>query len=267
MPSSVDHIVIISDDLDTAIDNARKAGFTVVPGGTHGDGNTHNALISFPDGTYIELIAPTPQGQAAEHRWFNRLRQGGGLVDFCLLGKDLASEIAAVRARGIDYPEPFAMERETPDGTRLAWKLSTPPGAVGENGWPFMIEDTTPRSLRVPGEPDQVTHPNGAIGVAGMTVLVRNLEMSAKEYAAILGVGAQVVRSPLDESVLGVILVLGKQWILLTEPGSHDAIEHMERHGQGPYRVTLRTHSGPISPGTGTLLDPALFSGAKIALA
>jgi hypothetical protein len=267
MPSSIDHIVIISDDLDTAIDNARTAGFTVVPGGTNGDGNTHNALIGFADGTYVELIAPTPQGKTAEHRWFNRLRHGGGLVDLCLLGKDLASEIAAVRARGIDYPEPFAMERETPDGTRLAWKLSTPPGAVGENGWPFMIEDTTPRELRVPGEPDQVTHPNGAIGVAGMTVLVRDLEMSAKEYAAILGVGAQVVRSPLDESVLGVILVLGKQWILLTEPGSHEAIEHMERHGQGPYRVTLRTHSGPISPGTGTLLDPALFSGAKIALA
>lgn len=267
MPSSIDHIVIISDDLDIAIENARTAGFTVVPGGTHGDGNTHNALIGFEDGTYIELIAPTPQGTSAEHRWFNRLRDGGGLVDYCLLGDDLASEIANVRSRGIDYPEPFDMERQTPDGTRLAWKLSTPPGAVGENGWPFMIEDTTPRSLRVPHTPDQVTHSNGAIGVAGITVLVRDVGHAATAYEAILGTSAQTLRSPLDEQVLGSILPLGQQWILLTEPGSHDAMEHLERHGQGPYRVTLRSHSGPISPGIGTPLDAGLFSGAKIALA
>jgi hypothetical protein len=267
MPSSIDHIVIISDDLETAIANARSAGFTVVPGGTHGDGNTHNALIGFADGAYIELIAPTEQGKTAEHRWFERLRKGGGLVDYCLLGKDLTSEIASVRERGIEYPEPFDMERAKPDGTRIAWKLSTPPGKVGEHGWPFMIEDTTPRDLRVPQEPDQIAHENGATGVAGMTVLVRDLEVSAKEYAAILGVGAQIVRSPFDESVLGVFLVLGTQWIMLTEPGSHEATEHLERYGQGPYRLTLRTHDGPISPGIGTLLDSSLFSGAKIALA
>ena len=267
MPSQIDHIVIISDDLDTAIENARKAGFTVVPGGTHGDGNTHNALIGFADGSYIELIAPTEQGRTAEHRWFQRLRNGGGMVDFCLLGDDLSKEIAGVRARGIEYPEPFAMERAKPDGTRIGWKLSTPPGQVGEKGWPFMIEDTTPRNLRVPQEPEQITHANGATGVAGMTLLVRDLEISAKEYAAILGVGAQVVRSPLDSSVLGVMLVLGKQWILLTQPGSHEATEHLERHGQGPYRLTLRTHDGPISPGSGTPLDASLFSGARIALA
>ena len=53
----------------------------------------------------------------------------------------------------------------------------------------------------------------------------------------------------------------------LTAPGAHDAHVHLERFGQGPYRLTLRTHSGPISPGTGAPLDPTLFSGAKIALA
>lgn len=267
MPSSIDHIVIISDNLDIATSNARRAGFTVVPGGTHGDGNTHNVLIGFADGSYIELIAPTQQGRTAEHRWFTRLRNGGGLVDFCLLGDDLKSEIAAIRERGIDYLEPFDMARAKPDGTRIAWKLSTPPGAVGDRGWPFMIEDTTPRDLRVPQDPEQIAHQNNAIGVAGITVLVRDLAQSAREYEAILGSIAQPLRSPLDDQVLGSILALGSQWILLTEPGSHEATVHLERHGQGPYRLTLRTHEGPISPGTGTLLHPSLFSGAKIALA
>ena len=267
MPSSIDHIVIISDDLDTAILNARKAGFTVVPGGTHGDGNTHNALIGFEDGAYIELIAPTAQGKDAEHRWFGRLRQGGGMVDFCLLGKNLAEETAAIRERGIDYPEPFDMARAKPDGTRIAWKLSTPPGAVGEKGWPFIIEDTTPRDLRVPRERAEVLHPNGATGVAGITVLVEDLASATREYEAILGTAAQQLRSPLDDVVLGAVLPLGTHWILLTVPGAHDTRDHLERFGQGPYRLTLRTHSGPISPGTGAPLDSTLFSGAKIALA
>jgi hypothetical protein len=267
MPSSIDHLVIISEDLDIAIENATAAGFTVVPGGTHGDGNTHNALIGFADGTYIELIAPTEQGRNAEHRWFGRLRQGGGLVDFCLLGTNLADEIAGVQARGIDYPEPFDMARARPDGVRLEWRLSTPPGTVGERGWPFMIEDITPRELRVPGEPDQVRHENGATGVAGITVLVADVAQSSREYEAILGTTAQELRSPLDDQVFGSMLTLGGQWILLTEPGAHDSKEHLERFGQGPYRITLRSHDGPISPGTGTPVDPVRFSGARIVIA
>lgn len=267
MPSQIDHIVIISDDLDSAIRNARKAGFTVVPGGTHGDGNTYNALIGFEDGAYIELIAPTEQGKGADHRWFRRLQGGGGLVDFCLLGDNLAAETAAIRERGIDYPEPFAMARAKPDGTRIAWKLSTPPGAVGEKGWPFIIEDTPPRDLRVPHEREQVLHPNGATGVAGITVLVDDLDRATRDYEAILGTPAQQLRSPLDDSVLGAFMALGTHWLLLTVPGSHEAHDYLDRFGQGPYRLTLRTHSGPISPGTGAPLDSTLFSGAKIALA
>jgi len=266
MPSSIDHIVIISDDLDTAIANAEAAGFTVVPGGTHGDGNTHNALIGFADGSYIELIAPTAQGKTAEHRWFARLRKGGGLVDYCLLGTNLAEEIAGVRQRGIDYPEPFAMERTTPDGTTLKWTLTTPPGDVGEKGWPFMIEDITPRNLRVPQEKEQVTHVNGATGVAGLTVLVSDVAQTSREYEAILGASSQELRSPMDDQVFGSMLPLGQQWILLTEPGSHDSKDHLERFGQGPYRITLRSHDGPISPGTGSPIDAALFSGARIVI-
>jgi len=267
LPSSLDHIVIISNDLDSAIANARTAGFTVVPGGRHGNGNTHNALIGFADGAYIELIAPTDQGRTAEHRWFPRLRNGGGLVDFCLLGTDLAGEIATMRARGVEYSQPFSMARETPDGTRIAWSLSTPPGAVGEKGWPFMIEDTTPRALRVPHAPEQIRHRNGATGVAGITVLVRDVAESAQEYAAILGTRAPTLRSPLDDQSQGSILALGTMWILPAESDSQDAIERLERHGQGPCRITLRRHDGPVGPGAGSLLDPALFSGAKIALA
>ncbi len=267
MPSALDHIVIVSNDLDTAIANARKAGFTVVPGGTHGSGHTHNALIAFADGAYIELFAPTEQGRTAEHRWFDRLRRGGGLVDFCLLSSDLAGEVAVIRERGIEYSAPFTMQRVKPDGTRIAWSLSTAPGAVGESGWPFMIEDTTPRAHRVPHEPAQTRHVNGALGVAGITVLARDVEKLSREYQAILGANARAWKSGVDHRISGSILHLGKTWILLKESSSPEERQQLALHGQGPLQITLRCHDGPISPGSGSLIDPELMCGARVALA
>lgn len=267
MPTALDHIVIISDDLDTAVANARRAGFTVVPGGTHGNGNTHNALIALADGAYIELIAPTVQGRTGEHRWFDRLRRGGGLVDFCLLCADLGADVAAMRKRGVAYSAPFAMERLRPDGTRIAWKLSTAPGAVGESGWPFLIEDTTPRALRVPHEPAQTRHANGALGVADVTVLARDVAKATREYEAVLGATAQAWKPGAQRQVAGSILDLGTTRILLAEPRSPEELQHVERHGQGPFQITLRCHDGPIGPGEGALIDPALMTGARLALA
>ncbi len=53
---AVDHIVIMVPDLNAAIRDYTELGFTVIPGGSHPAG-THNALIAFADGAYIELIA------------------------------------------------------------------------------------------------------------------------------------------------------------------------------------------------------------------
>jgi catechol 2,3-dioxygenase-like lactoylglutathione lyase family enzyme len=267
MPQSIDHIVIIADDLDAAIANAKTAGFTVVPGGTHGSGITHNALIPFRDGAYLELIAPTEQGRSAEHRWFERLRNGGGLVDFCLLCRDLTSEVAAIRARGLQYSAPFPMARVTPRGAQLAWSLSAPPGAVGQSGWPFMIEDVTPRPVRVPHEPEQLTHPNGTIGVAGISVLVRDAKQSVKDFEVILGIRARTQNSPPNGSNSGSLLFLGSTWIQIKEPGSPEEVAHLDRHGQGPYAITLRASDAPITPGAGSLIDPSLFLGARLLLA
>ncbi|TMJ30929.1 MAG: VOC family protein, partial [Alphaproteobacteria bacterium] len=53
---AIDHLVIMFPDLETAIRDYTELGFTVVRGGSHPTG-THNALIAFADGAYVELIA------------------------------------------------------------------------------------------------------------------------------------------------------------------------------------------------------------------
>ena len=77
MLQGIDHIVIAVPDLAVASRNYEALGFTVVPGGRHPVG-THNALIAFADGAYIELIAFYEKN--TQHKWWVPLEKGGGLV-------------------------------------------------------------------------------------------------------------------------------------------------------------------------------------------
>lgn len=262
----IDHLVIISNDLDSAIANATTAGFTVVAGGTHKDGHTHNALIAFKDGSYIELIAPTHGIEGKDHRWFPRLSKGGGLVDLCLASDDLEADTARIREHGRAYTGPIENGRARLDGVELRWKGSMPPGAVGETGWPFLIEDVTPREYRVSNDPAQTTHANGAIGITGVTVLTYNLQRMVNDFNAITNIEARTLNSPVDESPLAAFINFEHSWIMLTHPTAGEAAQHLEHFGKGPFAVSLRTHDGPITPGSGTKIDPALLSGASFEL-
>ena len=91
---AIDHIVIVVRDLEAAMRSYEQLGFTVVRGGRHPVG-THNALISFADGSYIEIIAFYRDNP--DHRWWKPLQKGEGLVDFCMQTDDLAGDTAKLR--------------------------------------------------------------------------------------------------------------------------------------------------------------------------
>lgn len=265
MIHGIDHIVIISPDLNQASANARAAGFTVVPGGTHADGLTHNALIAFVDGSYIELISPTGSADPNAHRWFSMLQTGGGLVDLCLLSDDLADDVARISQMGPNYVGPVSNGRARPDGIELKWKGAFPTGPVGESGLPFLIEDVTPRELRVPGNVSN-HHENGACGIAGITVMTDHLAGSTEDFQAVTGQKATLMPSPFEETPLAAFITFEQSWIMLTQPTAGEALQRLEQSGRGPFAVTLRTHEGPISPGQGKRIDPVLMTGTVMDL-
>lgn len=266
MIHGIDHLVIISADLEKAIADAGQAGFTVVAGGTHKDGNTHNALIAFKDGSYIELIAPTSGIEGKTHRWFPRLAKGEGLVDLCLASDDLEADADRIRKHGRLYSEPQDNGRERLDGVELRWKGSMPPGPVGETGWPFLIEDVTPRENRVSNDPQETTHENGALGIAGVTILTHNLAAATEDFATITGREPNTMTSPLGESPLAAFINFDHSWLMLTHPTAGAAVQHLEHFGPGPFSASLRTHDGPITPGTGRSIPSHLLSGASFEL-
>src|ERR1700687_6129556 len=97
MFTGIDHVVIVVEQLETAIASYSRAGFTVVRGGKHPIG-THNALIAFADRSYLELIAFLKSNTG--HPWQQALAKGSGIVDFCVSTDDLDADINAMRRAG-----------------------------------------------------------------------------------------------------------------------------------------------------------------------
>src|SRR5258707_10052057 len=106
MLRAIDHIVVVARDLAEASANYARAGFTVTPGGEHTLGTTHNALVSFADGTYFELIAFKNLDKPQVHRWWDRLQRGEGLVDYAVLSDALDADAARVEANHLSLRGP-----------------------------------------------------------------------------------------------------------------------------------------------------------------
>ncbi len=178
MIQGIDHLVVVVRDLAQASRDFEQLGFTVVPGGQHPVGS-HNALIAFQDGSYLEIIAF--YRDAVDHRWWEPLHKGERLVDFCFQTDDLRADTEKLRGAGVAINNPVPWSRKRPDGYELKWLLSLATGSHRGIA-PFLIEDVTPRRERIP---QQFAHANGIAGIDKLTVAVGELGPIEKWYRAI----------------------------------------------------------------------------------
>jgi hypothetical protein len=260
MIRAIDHIVILVNDLASASADYTALGFSVMPGGEHAGGATHNALVIFADDTYLELIAF--KRPASEHHWWRHVALGEGIIDFALLPTAIEADIAAACERGLAIEGPNEGGRQRPDGTRIAWQT----GRAATADLPFLCGDLTPRSLRVPGGAIR-QHANGVVGIAGLTVAVADLGVSATHYRALLGI-SEAETVPAGAAAPGARVAsfgLGNAEITLATPGqAADSLlrERLVRRGEGPFELRLRAgaQSAAVS------LDLARTHGARIDL-
>jgi catechol 2,3-dioxygenase-like lactoylglutathione lyase family enzyme len=256
MFQGIDHLVIAVRDLESAISNFTRAGFTVVRGGKHPIG-THNALIAFADGSYLELIAfmkPVPG-----HPWQIALDKGGGIIDFCMRTDDLAADVESLRRAGAKIADPSPLTRDRPDGYHLSWMLAIPAPPFNSQ-LPFLIKDDTPRDERVPRER---AHSNRAIGIRTLAIAVEDPGATSRYYARVLGRPGAPKHRP-DLEATGVSFTVGPNEIqLLVSKSEHGPLARwIHDRGNSPYEATLASAGGDPTP-----LDPELLDGARLRFA
>jgi hypothetical protein len=249
----IDHLVIVVNDLDRAAHDYEQLGFTVVPGGRHPVGS-HNALISFADGSYIEIIAF--YREAPDHRWWEPLQKGERLVDYCMQTDNLSDDTHKLRNAGVAINDPVPWSRTRPDGYELKWILSLATGSH-RGVAPFLIEDVTPREERVPR---QMIHRNGVSGIGTLTIAVGELSRIEQWCQGASGLAGKSIEDEML-GVKGVYFTCGPhtlEFMMPTDPQSPLA-DWMRECGPSPYAATLRANrSEPL------LFDMGMTHGANL---
>jgi hypothetical protein len=184
----LDHVVVMVDGIDAAESAYRKLGFQVQPRGFHKKLGTANQLMIF-DTDYFEILGivePT-EFNAERREW---IKGGGGLANVALAtdGADIA--YAAFKAAGLnpDPPLPFDRAVEVTGKTEHAAfrTIRIPKTNMPVVGF-FVCEHLTPQFVY---RPEWARHPNGARGIAGVTVIAEQPAKWTAELEKYFGKGA-----------------------------------------------------------------------------
>ena len=240
-----DHALVAAFDLAAAQSEFEAVGFTVISGGQHSGGLTENALVTFADGNYLELIAPTSR-ELLEHppqpgpgNYLILFGSGEGFAGYAFDAPNLIAEVKRVRSNGIEISDPQPGGRRRPDGVELRWRTAMLP----ETRSPFFLTDDSPRERRIRTEYEITLHSNGAQGVIGVVVPVQNLGQAVAWHEALLGIPSTPGR-PRPEAATADFHIGGFRLSLAEPEGESSPLaEHLARRGQVPYQVQIRTSS------------------------
>ncbi len=221
----VDHVTIAGRDLGAMRRALEAAGLPSENGGPHSNHATEMALTSFPDGSYLELIAIQPQADPAAlaaQAWSKFLKDDGGPCAWAIRADDLG-------AGGIRNG------RRRPDGVQLEWETTE----IGGRGtfFPFLIHDLTPRELRAyPSGKPLVTN---LTGVAKVFLAVKDLDAASAQFERAYSLPAPERR---DDSAFGAKLAWFKGTpVVLATPLTPQSwlTERLQRYGEAPCAFVL----------------------------
>jgi len=245
----LDHLMICVPDLARGIEQYRKLGFSIHAGGIHPGKGTHNA-IALNEEDYLELLAirdPAEQQASArpgnyQHGLARFIAAGGGIRYVILQSDDLAADVAAMRARGVDVSDVMDGGRRTPAGLELKWKTAVLGSA---NPLPiFFIQHLTPMAERRKQLPDAGPHPNGVRFLERAYIVVQDLEASVAAYSKVLGVSQpRMYKGTVIMSHMAVFQ-FGPAGLTVAHPyAPGPAADALERRGPGPFQALFRTTS------------------------
>jgi hypothetical protein len=140
MQFALDHVLIGCADLATLMRwFEQETGIAPAPGGSHAGFGTRNALVSLGGDHYLELIALDPAQEISSPLATSIAKlERPAAIGWAFHCGDAARAAASLRSAGLKVRE-TAMQRRTPAGTLLSWRLvfvDRAPGPV----IPFLID-------------------------------------------------------------------------------------------------------------------------------
>jgi catechol 2,3-dioxygenase-like lactoylglutathione lyase family enzyme len=260
----LDHVVVMVEDIDVAASAYRRLGFQLQPRGLHQKLGTANHLMIFGRDYFEILGIVEPTTFNAERREW--LKQGGGLANVALATDSADVAFDAFRAAGLNPDAPLLFDREVEVAgamERAAFRTVRIPKVNMPVVGFFVCEHLTPQFVY---RPEWARHPNGACGIAGVTVIAGQPARWMPELKKYFGDGA--VSADGD----GIVVDTGTQPVRYMDraafAGRYPGIAPV-RPGDHPALLSLRVESLPdceallarngvklLRPGAGRLLVP-----------
>ncbi len=223
----IDHVTVAGRDLKTLQRALEAVGVPAEYGGAHSNHATEMALTSFPDGSYLELIAIQPKADPAavsEHVWSKFLEGNAGPCAW-------ATRVAHIDAAA----KPLKNGRKRPDGVQLEWETAQV-GPGNGTFFPFLIHDFTPRNLRAypSGKPTTTKF----TGITKVYIAVKNLDQAIAEYQRAYKLPAPERK---DDAEFGATLASfqGTPVVLAAPLGNSWLVDRLERFGEAPCAFVL----------------------------
>ena len=238
----IDHVTAAGASLKKMQAALSAEGIQTVYGGAHSNHATEMALVSFRDGSYLELIAPQPNGdqQAIDkHEWAAFMKGDAGPCAWAARETDLSAEARRLQAAGIAVSAPVKSGRLRPDGVRLEWQTSQVGMETRGTFFPFVIQDFTDRKQRAfpggkPLAPD--IH-----GVTRVVIAVKDLDAAFKRYQQAYGVPPPIKQ--VDKSFEAYLALPGGLPVVLAQPLNAQSwlSGRIRKFGEGPCAFVLGT--------------------------
>jgi hypothetical protein len=185
--AGIDHIIVGVRDLEHARMVWTRLGFTLSPRGRHIGQGTANYCIMFAS-DYIELLGIVDPNDFVQ-RLDDFLLQREGLMAAAFAPAMPPEELRMALLRLQLHPsEPRALGRqlELPEGTVVPrFSLISLPSEETPGLDSFICAHLTPELMR---RPEWLDHPNGAVGLKSIHVLVENTAVLLEAYDRLLGI-------------------------------------------------------------------------------
>lgn len=253
----LDHTVVLVKNLAQAVADYTTLGFTVSAGGEHAGGISHNALIHFQDGTFIELLAirggwrtqilrlmyaskwlksrrrTARYGMA--YRFYGRALDLGshreGITDFCLLADN---EAHTRLAQNLELTPPFGAGRLRPDGQKVSWQMYT----SLDNALPFFRTDYVPQITR---DPASLQHANGVLGTQSTCLFTNSYTQTVQSYQTLFADNRPKTKAD------ATVFALDNGSIEIIDNSIHRkaTFEAVQVQGTGRFALVMKTENEP----------------------